>query len=227
MEKSHYYVIPDIHGEYNLLKTALQKIYYDNPDGGKIIFLGDYIDRGPNSKIVVDIVRNPPANWQFICLRGNHEDMLYNCFNSYHYTVYDTNVLEQYNQPYTKNFSSVLVDFPPSQEMQDLLDWIETLKYFHIEDSNVFSHAFYDSSLSEDKQNLDLVMWQRMNDFEPFRPSETIKFLTHGHTPRKHGPVSSPNRLNLDCGAVYYGRLVVAKFEKNVVGPREFMEIVY
>jgi serine/threonine protein phosphatase 1 len=44
-----YYCFPDIHGCNSVLKTALQTVYDCNPEGGKIIFLGDYIDRGPDN----------------------------------------------------------------------------------------------------------------------------------------------------------------------------------
>ena len=75
-----YYVIADIHGEAELLRKALTSLYEWNPKGGKIIFLGDYIDRGPDAKGVCDIVMNPPEGWEFIALMGNHEEMFVNSF---------------------------------------------------------------------------------------------------------------------------------------------------
>src|SRR6056297_1743724 len=75
MKIGTYYCIPDIHGVHNLLQKALNFIYDKNPNGGKIVFLGDYIDRGPDNLGVLDTVMNPPAYWNFICLKGNHESI--------------------------------------------------------------------------------------------------------------------------------------------------------
>ena len=63
------YVMTDIHGRLTELKALLAQI----PDGAKIVFLGDYIDRGSESREVVALVRSLP---NAVCLRGNHEDMI-------------------------------------------------------------------------------------------------------------------------------------------------------
>ena len=65
------YVMTDIHGRLAPLKALLAQI----PDGAKIVFLGDYIDRGSESREVVELVRSLQANGA-VCLRGNHEDMI-------------------------------------------------------------------------------------------------------------------------------------------------------
>ncbi len=63
MTEQRYYCFPDIHGCNEVLKQALAFVYSQNPNGGKIIFLGDYIDRGPDNYGVLETVMNPPANW--------------------------------------------------------------------------------------------------------------------------------------------------------------------
>src|SRR5258708_32931501 len=69
------YAVGDIHGMYNLLQEMMDKIYQREP--GIIIFLGDYIDRGPDSKKVIDFLMKGPQKdgFEFITLMGNHEDM--------------------------------------------------------------------------------------------------------------------------------------------------------
>jgi len=70
-----YYVFPDIHGRNDLLQAALSFVYEQNPNGGKIVFLGDYIDRGSDNVGVLETVMNPPEGWEFVTLKGNHESM--------------------------------------------------------------------------------------------------------------------------------------------------------
>ena len=67
---ARYYCIPDLHGRKDLLDKALEALYEQNPNGGKIVFLGDYIDRGDDSLGVVRTVMNPPEGWEFVCLMG-------------------------------------------------------------------------------------------------------------------------------------------------------------
>lgn len=192
---SRYYVFPDIHGMKDLLLEALAFVYEHNPEGGKIIFLGDYIDRGPDSVGVCDIVMNPPENWEFIALRGNHEQMLIDAFNRRHF-YYDWKCVNQ--------FISTL-------RMPDYIEWMETLPLVHFEDDNVFAHAWWEEGIEDEN-----VLWQRSDDFISGPPN---KYLVHGHTPRGHGPCETTRRTNLDCGAVFYGRFVIAEMQPGKMGP--------
>lgn len=202
----HYYVIPDIHGRNDLLQMALTKIYQDNPEGGKIIFLGDYIDRGPENVKVLDTVMNPPENWEFVCLMGNHEDMFvagYNRFTNY----YDM---------------SAVKEIVATGKLPKYVDWMSKLKRVHVEDQNYFVHAFYDVTKSLEDQNPNMNVWQRVPD--EWSHGSPDHYIVHGHTPRGYGPVKAMGRINMDAGAVFYDRLVVAKFEKEKMGPQEFFE---
>jgi serine/threonine protein phosphatase 1 len=72
------YVISDVHGCFNTLLLLLQKL----PDGVKeedVIFVGDLIDRGPDSRKVIEFVKN--GNYQ--CLLGNHEDLMIRAWDDY------------------------------------------------------------------------------------------------------------------------------------------------
>jgi serine/threonine protein phosphatase 1 len=216
---THYYVIPDIHGMFGLLRDALATIYSVNPNGGKIIFLGDYIDRGPNNRGVLKTVMNPPENWEFICLKGNHEVMFVDAYmNKTHFYDVDA-AIDICGNPNVKTYDGLYDAIDP-----EIVKWMDNLKLFHIEDQNVFAHAYYSDQTPPEEQGESQVVWQRMSDFETYHNDRQGFYLVHGHTPRKHGPVTAPNRLNLDAGAVFYKRLVVAKFEKERQGAVEFME---
>lgn len=73
------WVIGDIHGMYDplvMLIHHIRHIRYQTGEQAKLIFLGDYIDRGPCPKEVVDLILSLKAEFEVVCLAGNHEDML-------------------------------------------------------------------------------------------------------------------------------------------------------
>lgn len=216
-----YYCFPDIHGCDDLLQKALQYVYNENPDGGKIIFLGDYIDRGPDNWSVLETVMNPPDNWEFVCLLGNHELMFVESYmdGTQFYDVKAAQDIAGYAQD-----EFVIHDHIHQRINRSVVEWMSDLKLFHIEDQNVFAHAFYDDDKSPQDQIASDCVWTRMDDWMKFHNTNQGLYLTHGHTPRKHGPVKSPNRTNLDCGAVFYGRFVIAEYRKGVQVPVDFHE---
>lgn len=76
------YAVGDIHGHVNLLSQMIDQIRKDTrkypKTNHKIIFLGDYVDRGPDSNSVIELLRAGIDGFETICLRGNHEDMMLN-----------------------------------------------------------------------------------------------------------------------------------------------------
>lgn len=125
------YAIPDIHGRSDLLSLALSFIKKNgySPDLDLLVFTGDLIDRGPDSKGVLDIVKglrfkNPES---VVALRGNHEDMAleaYNKKNNYHAKdLWYMNGGIQAEQSYAENVMSqdhieMIKSFPYSLEVQ-------------------------------------------------------------------------------------------------------------
>ncbi len=78
------WVIGDIHGMYDPLKMLVDHIRYvkyDTGEDAKLIFLGDYIDRGPCSREVVDLILSLADEFELVCLAGNHEDMMLQFLN--------------------------------------------------------------------------------------------------------------------------------------------------
>lgn len=221
MIEKRYYCFPDIHGCSEALKMALDFVYAKNTEGGKIIFLGDYIDRGFDNYGVLQLVMNPPEGWEFITLVGNHEAMFIDSYMK-RQEFYDMKAARDIAGFKQDDF--VLYDHVYQGIGKEVVNWMCGLKLLHIEDKNVFAHAFYDDTLDPEEQRLNDVVWTRMSDFESFQNNKQGLFLTHGHTPRKNGPIKSPNRVNLDCGAVFYGRYVIGEYYKDVQGPVDFHE---
>ena len=72
------YVIPDIHGRYDLLRDALASIVARSPsEAGVIVTIGDYVDKGPDSKAVIDrLLTGVAPAWTLVTLKGNHDAMM-------------------------------------------------------------------------------------------------------------------------------------------------------
>lgn len=219
-----YYCFPDIHGCSDVLRDALSFVYSQNPNGGKIIFLGDYIDRGPDNYGVLQIVMNPPENWEFVTLLGNHEAMFIEAYMS-GTEFYDRKAAQDIAGFKQDDF--IMYEHVRQGITKKVMNWMCNLGILHIEDKNVFAHAFYDDTLDPEDQRTNDVVWTRMDDWMAFPNTKQGLYLTHGHTPRKHGPVKSPNRTNLDCGAVFYGRYVIGEYHKGVQGPVGFHEFKF
>lgn len=219
-----YYCIPDIHGCYELLKKALDYIYKEHPNGCKIIFLGDYIDRGSKNKAVLETVMyDHPNQYEFICLKGNHEAAFVDSYYS-KMRFMDPNVVFEYCTDDVKEMNSDNYLELHAQIPENIIRWMDNLPFFYIQDKNVFAHAFYDDTLLPQNQIENVCIWDRMSDSEKYWNDNQGFFLTHGHTPRQTGPKFAQNRVNLDAGAVFYGRLVIGKYKKNVQGPIDIFE---
>src|SRR5260221_6836485 len=72
------YAIGDIHGRADLLEILHRRIERESAKGAKlVIYLGDYVDRGPESRAVIDLLRTaPPNGCRHVFLRGNHEQAM-------------------------------------------------------------------------------------------------------------------------------------------------------
>jgi hypothetical protein len=128
-----YDIIGDIHGHASALTALLQKMNYKKVnevwqhEGRKVIFVGDYIDRGPAIRDTLNIVRTMVENNKAIALMGNHE---YNAL-AYDYKLPDGAFLRPHNDKNIKQHEKTLEQFEPYQEeWQDYLTWFYSLHLF-------------------------------------------------------------------------------------------------
>ena len=213
-----YYCIPDLHGRFDLLELALKYIYEKQPGGCEIIFLGDYIDRGPDNSKVLQAVMNPPDNYRFTCLLGNHEDMFIDAYTS-KTAFYDLDAAIEISETIQPSNHEELVRGIDVS----IVEWMETLYLFYAKDKNMFAHAFYDDNFLPEEQSRHDCIWERISDVK-YKNKNQGYFLVHGHTPRTNGPILGTNKLNLDVGAVFTGKLIIAEFMLNKQGPVDFHE---
>lgn len=213
------YAVGDIHGCLDQLRHIVELCEKDRASQrSTFIFLGDYIDRGPDSAGVIDFLINL-QKWSpdhIICLRGNHEDLLLSALGG---EDAELNWLANGGDATLQNYGvSHARDLPPSH-----IEWLRSLLLFHDDGQRFFVHAGVHPDRPLDRQRTRDLLWIR----EPFLSSVKNfgRLIVHGHTPLKSGvPDLRANRLNLDTGAVYGRRLSAAVFCQDHRQPLTFIQ---
>lgn len=192
------YVIGDIHGCHHELIILLDKIYDHVGPGAieqldfKIIFVGDYVDRGSNSRGVVQLIRgmqNSLGN-KVVALMGNHEDMIL----AGDYT-YAAETFRSFNRL-------------PSEGLEEGVDkWMRSLPKYYEDDTIIVAHAGVHPGLTMDDQPDNYLLWYR---YPRNTPAGLPKHFYHGHTPTLDYIERAADRTNVDTGCVYGGHLTAA-----------------
>ncbi len=215
------FAIGDVHGCVDKLQALLAAC--DSVRAGRearYVLVGDYIDRGPHSREVVDFLmhRQRSEGSRLVCLRGNHEQMLLDAAAGGR-TFPD--LLDWLSNGGEQTLHSYRVHDPvllPGSH----LDWIRTLPLSFSDSQRHYVHAGIRPGVAlADQAALDLL-WIR----EPFLSSEVrhAGFIVHGHTPTRSGlPDLRAHRLNLDTGACFGGELTAAAFTGEAAPPFLFI----
>jgi serine/threonine protein phosphatase 1 len=198
------FVVPDLHGRYDLLFAALGKIRM-SAEFGKVVFLGDYVDRGPASKAIIDrLIQGPPDGWTWVFLKGNHEDMLLQCHD-------DTGSDFHW---WANNGGTTTLDSYGGKIDPDHLEWFAALPTYHADAHRVYVHAGLGENYDLADQPEAMTQWYRYPKGADV--GYRGKHVVHGHTPQ--GPELFPNRTNLDAGAWKHGTLCVGVFDDDTPG---------
>lgn len=205
------YAIGDIHGRLDLLADVEQRIAADarSARNGRMvqIFIGDYVDRGPDSKGVIDrLLAPPPDPFERVFLKGNHEAMLLDF-------LADANVLQSWQQcgglETLRSYGIDLAKTGREARLAAQKSFLEAFPDHHKAFLNslrltaefgdyLFVHAGVRPHRRLDKQRADDLLWIR----EEFTESEEDfgKVIVHGHSPSE-APEVLANRINIDTGA--------------------------
>jgi len=195
------YVIGDIHGCLRPLQRLLEKIAPQ--PGDEVVFIGDYIDRGPQSREVVDHLLGLPHRCVF--LLGNHEKMLLDYLDGADEGLYLANGGLETLQSYGGHPANI----PPThlQFFRDLRPMYDTANY-------LFVHAGIRPLVPMEKQNVGDLVWIRQEFFQFIgRFSKPIVF---GHTPLRR-VLMAPDRIGIDTGCVYGGKLTCLRLPDREV----------
>jgi serine/threonine protein phosphatase 1 len=223
-EATRLYAIGDIHGRLDLLERVIAAIRKDTDRyGGDAITvtLGDYVDRGPDSRGVIDRLAQNPFPTPFVALKGNHEDMLIDFLGDpergMHWRMQGG---EQTLQSYGVAVRPLMVgknnaeaaarlhDALPASHLA-FLDQLET----SFQHGRFFlCHAGVRPGVALDQQTEHDLLWIRA-EFLRSR-ADFGKIVIHGHTPVSE-PEVLPNRVNIDTGAFASGRLTCIVLEQD------------
>jgi serine/threonine protein phosphatase 1 len=214
------YAIGDIHGRADLLVALLDAIRAVHPPrrGGKLIFLGDLVDRGPRSAQVVSIVRALQESTEpgaVECLRGNHEQMMIDWFrggddlwliNGGLATIESFGLAQGNDAAFAKAVA-----------------WMEALPTWREDDAHIYVHAGLRPQRPIGQQQDQDRLWIREGFLNV--DYDFGKHVIHGHTPRLDGPERRSFRTNIDTGAVYGGALTAAILDDKSPPPLDFIRI--
>lgn len=217
------YAVGDIHGRVDLLDAVLNRIDADleqNPiPVGIEVYLGDYVDRGPASREVIDRLITRNRTFRAVFLKGNHE--LYMTEFVSNPSIFDDwrqfgglDTLLSYgvspsidrNQD---NYASLALAFDhaiPASHRR----FLASLRLSFTCGDFFFVHAGVRPGVPLAKQRADDLLWIRQ-DFL-ICEEEYSKIIVHGHTPVPQ-PEVRQNRINIDTGAYATGRLTCLKLE--------------
>lgn len=215
------YVIPDIHGHKAKLDHALALIAQDGGVGARIIFLGDLVDRGPDScGVIQTLMKGIAQGNDWTVLRGNHDQLFLDFLDSAKVTSRRTSLawlsetmggldtLASYGLIATQsdpNWEDVRQRVPSTHR-----DFLASLPRYLETDDLILVHAGLRPGIALSDQRAEDLIWIR----EPFLSDSTDhgKLVVHGHTPVDY-PEHHGNRVALDGGAAWGRRLYVARFE--------------
>ena len=221
---SRAYAIGDVHGRLDLLLDLLARIEADNERRGPaktyLVFLGDLVDRGPDSRGVIELLANaPPTFARNIFLKGNHEEFFIRVLDGddgvvQHWLTYGgTECAESYgltsgwmlNSNATEIMDRLIEDVPASHKafLDGLADSFRFGDY-------LFVHAGIRPGVELAAQASKDLRWIR----EGFLDDKTDHgvIVVHGHTIVER-PEEHPNRIAVDTGAYRSGTLTAIGLE--------------
>ncbi len=213
---SPIYAIGDIHGQLDMLQDALEKIEADGGPDARVVFLGDYVDRGPDSRAVLNLlIEGKRAGRNWVTLLGNHDRMF--SYFMRDYPVHDAHLLVGYHWfddrlGGVQTMASYGVTVSESDRLYEVhtrareavprehVAFLNDLPNHHHQSELLFVHAGIRPGIALADQSEEDLVWIRHEFLKDARQYPWL--IVHGHTPVKRAEHCG-NRINLDGGAGY------------------------
>jgi len=208
--------IGDVHGRLDLLEQIYDLIAahpaIEKAERRVLLHLGDYVDRGPNSKGVIDRVRKGLRGFESISLMGNHEALMLDFLDGKpdsEWWVEDgmggAEALESFG--IDPQSASRDLEATKAKIGEEAIAWLRALKHSHTEGGYFFAHAGVRPGVPIAQQSVDDLIWIRREFTESDRDFGAR--VVHGHSPSPK-PEIKRNRIGIDTGAVWTGHLTAA-----------------
>jgi serine/threonine protein phosphatase 1 len=219
------YAVGDIHGRADLLSEITARIDDDiwrRPIAHTIeVYLGDYVDRGPHSRTVIDLLAVRLVANHAVCLRGNHEAVMEGFLQDpailqYWEPLGGMQTLASYGIELHDGTETALdlqrrflAAFPRAHEL-----FMQCLRNQFSCGDFLFAHAGIRPDIPIEQQDVNDLIWIRNEFLESTLNHE--RFIVHGHTPVPH-PDIRHNRINIDTGAWRTGTLTCIAIEGSTI----------
>ncbi len=215
------YAIGDVHGCADLVDILIEKIAEDagGLDAAQLIFLGDYIDRGPDSKGVIDrMIAIQKSQPQSIFLKGNHEALLLDFLSDpedmFHWlewggeeTLLSYGISDIIRRPSEELAAELSEKMPKAHQT-----FLRNLDLIQIEGDYLFVHAGVRPGVDLDDQQEEDLLWIRRRFQNATRAERPPYIVVHGHQPLKN-PLDKGWRIDVDTGACWSGKLTAVALE--------------
>lgn len=198
----------DIHGHLGYLNMILDSIIPQKND--TFVFLGDYVDRGPDSKGVIDKIIELSQEFNVVTIAGNHEEMM---LGAYHGSKSDINFWCKFGGK--EALQSYKIDNPRNLPSEHISFIEECVTYAESEDY-IFVHARCDPSIALEKNNAHTLRWDNLKLTDP--PHISGKKIVCGHSCQKT-VLNFEHLICIDTGAgvLKTGRLTALDVKSGTV----------
>jgi serine/threonine protein phosphatase 1 len=195
-----HYAIGDVHGCLTALQTLIE--FVDPSPDDQLVMLGDYVDRGPDSRGVLQWLIDQSSQRKLVCLRGNHEIMMLDARTS----------LQQRRRWGAVGGGETWDSYDESGDTDGLLSvpdehwqFIESLLPYYETDTHVFVHAAAYGDMPMDEQPDYVLFWER---FGTITPRDDGKIVVCGHSNQQSGlPARRDHAVCIDTNACRGGWL--------------------
>jgi len=208
------FAIGDIHGCLSKLNRIMGKLDI-HPEGDTLVFIGDYIDRGPEPRGVIGTILDIRKNFRnVVCLMGNHEQMFLN-----YYTEHRDEELFMRNGGMC-TLSSYGLSGSGGKESpavpESHMEFLTTLQTYHETEDYIFVHAGLRPGIPPERQDSDDLLWIRYEFISS--PYDFGKVVVFGHTPLSYStPLIDKNKIGIDTGAVFGGKLTCIELPDMII----------
>lgn len=221
------YAVGDVHGYRAHMEAALRWCAEDARERGmlgRVHLLGDYGDRGPDTRGVIErLMRGPDEDWMtWHPVRGNHDEVLTRAWRD----PYDENAFDWWShggqqllvsygwRPLVHGLPDLLADWIPVEH----IEFLEGLPLANLVGSKLFVHAGIRPGNPLERQTDRDLMWIR-TEFLKFKGDHGLTVI-HGHSPEAENPVDHGNRIAMDSGCFYTDVLSACAFDPGEPKPR-------
>ncbi|MEO1022560.1 MAG: metallophosphoesterase family protein [Bacteroidota bacterium] len=219
--------IGDIHGCAQTLSALLTQLSNQCAAGTRYVFLGDYVDRGPDSKSVIDLLLEFSESYSCTFLEGNHEWMMTRALKEGNWDRWLTYGGKQTLESYGAHPQNAIARIPDTH-----MEFLMSLERVSATPDFVFVHGGLNPSLSIEENlgsetELNRALWQR--EHIEADVSHWERAVVFGHTP-VIDPILEPNKIGIDTGCVYpergMGTLTAIVLPDNQIIQQEQIENV-